>query len=131
MWYREAAEKGDGVAQDMLGRMHLKGDGVPKDYAQAVRWFRKAAEWGHPEVLYIISKIYMVSRPGVPEDHVETLKWAILAADRGHKEAKEMAELGRKALSTEQVNKAQKDAQAWADTYWKNFYPLLVTIPKP
>jgi TPR repeat protein len=58
LWYREAAEKGDGVAQDMLGRMYLSGDGVPKDYAEAVSRFRKAAEWGYPDVLILLSQIY-------------------------------------------------------------------------
>ena len=44
---RKAAEQGDGRAQNMLGVMYGSGDGVPKDDAEALKWFRKAAEQGH------------------------------------------------------------------------------------
>jgi TPR repeat protein len=128
IWYKEAAEKGDGVAQDMLGRMYYSGDGVEQDYAEAVRRFRKAAEWGDPYTLANLSRIYAMGRPGVPEDDVESFKWAILAAERGHAEAKQVVEAYKMLLSPEQVDKAQKDAQTWKDTYWKGFEPLLGTI---
>ena len=45
--FRIAAEKNDGwsaIAQSYLGVMYHEGQGVPQDYAEAVRWFRKAAE---------------------------------------------------------------------------------------
>ena len=42
--YREAAEEGDAEAQSNLGVMYVKGQGVAQDDAEAVRWFRKAAE---------------------------------------------------------------------------------------
>jgi hypothetical protein len=42
---RTAAEQGKAAAQSNLGLMYAKGQGVPQDYAEAVRWFRKAA--GH------------------------------------------------------------------------------------
>lgn len=130
MWYRDAAEKGDGVAWEMLGRMHLKGDGVPEDYAEVVRCFRKAAEWGYPPTLKLLSGIYVKGRQDVPKDLVESLKWAILAANRGDKDAQEILGSFKKVLSPDQIDKAQKDAEAWADTHWKDFYPVLGTIPK-
>src|SRR5689334_23216809 len=39
---RKAAENGDATAQCGLGSCYLNGDGVPKDQAEAVKWFRKA-----------------------------------------------------------------------------------------
>ena len=41
------AKLGDTRAQHNLGLMYRKGDGVPKDDAQAMKWYRKAAEQGH------------------------------------------------------------------------------------
>ena len=50
----EKAEKGDSTAQYFLGAMYAKGEGVPKDNAEAVKWFRKAAEQGHTDAQYIL-----------------------------------------------------------------------------
>ena len=36
-------------AQYNLGSMYSNGDGVPRDHAEAVKWYRKAAEQGHQE----------------------------------------------------------------------------------
>ena len=41
---QERAELGDVEAQNSLGAMYSKGEGVPKDYTEAVKWYRKAAE---------------------------------------------------------------------------------------
>ena len=43
----KAAEQGDAEAQTSLGLMYDNGKGVPQDYAEAVKWYRKAAEQGH------------------------------------------------------------------------------------
>jgi TPR repeat protein len=43
---RNAAEQGNATAQFDLGMMYENGRGVPRDDAQAVVWFRKAAEQG-------------------------------------------------------------------------------------
>ncbi len=41
--WRPLAEKGDAVAQFFLGFMYHQGQGVKRDYAEAVKWYRKAA----------------------------------------------------------------------------------------
>jgi hypothetical protein len=43
---KQRAEKGDAAAQNALGAMYNLGQGVPQDYAQAVRWFSEAADQG-------------------------------------------------------------------------------------
>ena len=44
--YRAAAERGDAEAQYELGMCYARGDGVNKDFAEAVKWWRKAAQQG-------------------------------------------------------------------------------------
>ena len=44
--YRTRAEEGDVKAQSKLGYMYSHGQGVPKDYAEALRWYRRAAAQG-------------------------------------------------------------------------------------
>ena len=41
---RHAAEQGNADAQNNLGFMYDKGRGVQQDYAEAVRWYRLAAD---------------------------------------------------------------------------------------
>ena len=49
---RARAEQGDADAQANLGLMYYNGEGVPQDYAEAVRWFRLAAEQGDADAQY-------------------------------------------------------------------------------
>ena len=43
-WYRKAADQGDARAQNTLGLMYDKGQGVPQDDVEAVRRYKKAGE---------------------------------------------------------------------------------------
>ncbi len=42
-----AADQGDADAQLNLGFMYDHGEGVPQNYAEAVRWYRMAADQGN------------------------------------------------------------------------------------
>ena len=46
---RPLAEKGDAYAENGLGLLYFRGHGVPRDYAEALRWFRKAALQAHTQ----------------------------------------------------------------------------------
>ena len=43
----ERAQKGDAKAQFNLGYIYDIGQGVPRDYAEAVKWYRLAADQGN------------------------------------------------------------------------------------
>ena len=45
---RPLAERGNAVAQGLLGVMYEYGQGVPKDYREALSWYRKAANKAWP-----------------------------------------------------------------------------------
>ena len=71
---RMLAEQGNADAQFNLGTTYAQGEGVPKDGAEAVKWWRKAAEQGHPEAQDKLGLAYWTG-DGVPMDHVEATKW--------------------------------------------------------
>jgi len=48
-WIRKAARLGDSEAQNTLGLMYLKGDGVKKNLNLAKKWLKKAATLGHAQ----------------------------------------------------------------------------------
>ena len=59
---REKAEKGDAIAQFNLGLVYVKGRGVPKDEAEAVKWFRKAADQGDAQAQFNLGVTYAKGR---------------------------------------------------------------------
>ena len=79
---KEMAEKGDVIAQFDLGFMYSNGEGVPKNYAEAVKWFRKAAEQGDASAQYNLGVMYDKGF-GVPENDAEAVKWYRKAAEQG------------------------------------------------
>jgi hypothetical protein len=48
-WIRKAATLGDSDAQNTLGLMYLKGEGVKKNINLAKKWFKKASTLGHAQ----------------------------------------------------------------------------------
>jgi TPR repeat protein len=46
---RPLGEQGDAKAQHSLGFLYAKGQGVPQDYAEAVKWYRMAVEQGNDD----------------------------------------------------------------------------------
>jgi TPR repeat protein len=60
----------------------LNGQGVPQDYAEAVKWYRKAADQGLAEAQYNLGSCYAKGQ-GVPKDLAEMVKWYRKAADQG------------------------------------------------
>ena len=56
-WYRQAASRGDSLAQSALGLIYEKGKGVKKDLAEAAKWYGKAAEQGEPSAIRKLAKL--------------------------------------------------------------------------
>ena len=60
--------------------------GVPQDYAEAVKWYRLAADQGYASAQSNLGIMYDEGR-GVPQDYAEAVKWYRLAADQGDADA--------------------------------------------
>jgi TPR repeat protein len=80
------ANSGNAVAQETLGFMYSRGEGVPADDVTALRWFKLAALAGRPDAEFETGKIYRDGR-GVPADGHAALFWFRRAADHGMTEA--------------------------------------------
>lgn len=68
------------------GESYYYGEGVTQDYAEAVQWYRKAAELGHAEAQWELGCCY-ANGEGVAKNHAEAAKWFRKAAEQGHTEA--------------------------------------------
>ena len=83
---RPLAEQGDADAQYNLGNVYVTGKGVPKDGAEAAKWFRRAADQGHATAQYNLGVLFGGGW-GVPQNYAEAAKWYRLAAGQGHANA--------------------------------------------
>ena len=57
-----------------LGDMYLNGIGVPKDEAEAVRWYRKSADAGEAKAMLDLGRAYE-NGIGIPKDEAEAVLW--------------------------------------------------------
>lgn len=73
------AEKGDALAQEVLGLRYAAGDGVPVDKEKAFKWLSKAAAQGRPKSEYVLGRFYG-SGDGVPVDRQKAVEWISKAA---------------------------------------------------
>ena len=84
--WRPLAEQGNADAQNSLGWMYHKGQGVPKDYKTALKWYTLAAKQGDAYAQIGLGGMYE-NGDGVPQDYKTALKWYTLAAEQGHAHA--------------------------------------------
>ena len=115
--FTKAANKGDAKAQNNLGAMYDKGQGVPQDYNQAASWYRRAADQGDAEAQYNLGLMYYYGH-AAPKDYVEALKWiTIAAAYSTEKETRDHIARNRDIVANKmtpaQIAEAQKLAREW------------------
>ena len=80
------AQQGEAKSQYDLGHMYFHGEGVPQNYAEALRWYRKAADQGNAKAQYAVGYMYHFGQ-GVPQNYAEALIWYRKAADQGYAKA--------------------------------------------
>ena len=66
-----------------FGWKYAKGEGVPRDPAEAAKWFRKAADQGNVAAQINLGVSYAKGE-GVPQDYTEAAKLYRKAADQGN-----------------------------------------------
>src|SRR5262249_35560905 len=110
-----------------LGSLYATGTGVPRDYAKAAYWSRKAAEQGDAAGQLNLAILY-INGFGVPRDDVEAVMWLLLVPrqlkdraigmpTRGAPDLVAEAQATRDALvrrmRAAQIAEAQRRAQNW------------------
>lgn len=74
----EAARQGDSSSQFTLGTWYYNGEeGLPKDYSQAVVWYRRAAEQGNVRAQMALGLCYCRGE-GVPKNIWKGLRLIML-----------------------------------------------------
>ena len=100
--FRPLAENGDARAQSVLGMMYSYGEGVPVDFGEAARWYRRGAEQNSSVSQYNLGMLYLEGK-GVPRNTSEAIRWLTKSADAGHFRARgELAKLDAGTYSNQE-----------------------------
>ena len=105
-WYQKAADQDysgaqsgvDGIeskiadanTQNSLGDMYYFNKDVAKDYKQAVKWFKKAANQGHANAQNNMGFMYEHGK-GIKQSYLMAVEYYRLSAKNGHEKGIEMA----------------------------------------
>jgi TPR repeat protein len=112
MWGTKAAEQGHKHeqyyghldAQNNLGQRYFYGEGVEKDYNQAVKkddnsggamfnFYSLVAKNGNVDAQYELGLLYEYGSMGVKQDYQQAINWFAKAAEQGHKDAQKRLEI--------------------------------------
>ena len=104
------ADQGDPWAQNDMGVCYFEGRGVKKDAAEAVKWFRLAADQKLESAQGALGDAY-ANGQGVKADHAEAVKWYRLAAEQN--DAGAQSNLGVHYLAGQGVAKDEAEAVKW------------------
>jgi len=96
--------------QFKLANIYYLGNGVPRDYTEAAKWFRLAADQGLAKSQHMMGVLYDRGE-GVPADAVKAVAWYRQAGERGYVPAQ--FELGNKYASGEGIPQNYAEAYVW------------------
>ena len=113
---RKLGEQGDAESQYQLGILYHDGGTVPKDDAQAVQWFQRAAEQGYVRAQSTLGAYYWAGR-GVPQDFTKAYFWSQLALAQGDENSKSRLEGLSAQMTKSQVATARQQAEAWLHSH--------------
>ena len=105
------ARKGDAKAQYSLGHMYDRGEGVSKDYKEAVRWFQLSAAQGYAPAQHNLGVMYAMGQ-SVPQDDIQAYMWLSLATlqltDRDYEVFVATRDAIAKEMTSGQIERAEK-----------------------
>ena len=86
--------------------------GVAQNSAEAVRWYRKAAEQGDAAAQRFLGGMFDIGQ-GVPQDYVQAHMWLNLSANQGNENATSNRDIVEGKMTQAQFDEAQKLAREW------------------
>ena len=119
---RQAAEQGDAGVQSLLGLKYANGLGVPKDDAEAVRWYRLAAGQGHTDAQRLMGARYL-GGCGVLKDLVLGHMWLNIASANGDEFASKARDTLEAMMTRAQLRRAIELARTCMDSDYQDCEP--------
>ena len=80
-WYLQAAQQGDGEAEETFGFFCLDGHGVEKNIPEGIKWLRRAADKGYSSSLTRLAQ-ELISGEHLSQDYAEAVALLKIASSR-------------------------------------------------
>lgn len=80
----QQARAGDREAQFRVAEAYYRGEGVRRNYSEALKWLRAAAEQGHAGAQYQLGYLHQHGPAIVDKDDRQAFAWYLKAAEQGH-----------------------------------------------
>ena len=103
----------------LVGNAVRIGEGVVQDYAEALRWYKLAAEKGFIGAQINLGSMYAQGQ-GVAQDYVRAHMWYNLAAVSGDSSAVKNRDIVAAKMTPQQIAEAQKLARECQAPNFKN-----------
>lgn len=116
-----ALEYRDATAAFLIAEKHYKGYGVEQNYQQAMRWYAKAAEFGHVRAQLKLGEMYYYGigtekKPGV------AVKWLKQPAEQGYSNAQYLLGLIYSKGEVSEIVKNDSEALYWFKKAAEDFH---------
>lgn len=112
------ADQGDTGAQGLVASHYYNGEGVPQDFAEALKWYKLAAH--NESGYYQMGSIYEHEHKMVKKNLILAYMWYKLAEDNGHYSVKEQLRGIANDMTQEQIATAKKLARECQAKNYKN-----------
>lgn len=106
-------------AQYTQGTIYARGESGPRDFEEAVKWYRKAAEQGHNKAQFALGLMYKHGE-GVPQDYVLSYMWLEISAVNGERNAEKTRDKLAKQMTPADISRAQSMARECIKSNYKN-----------
>ena len=87
--------------------MYADGDGVPQDYIEAAKWYRKTADRGYPAAQHLLDAMY-ARGDGAQQDYTMSFAWFKIAATSGDQDTGDARATALKIITPQQVAEGQR-----------------------
>ena len=94
--------------------MYANARGVPRDYAEAVKWFRRAVDRGHASARSQLGMMYAMGL-GLERDDITAHAHCSLAAAAGDNLGKVVRDNLEKSMTAAQISEARRLAREWSE----------------
>ena len=119
---RSGPRQGHASAQFNLGVMHAAGEGVLKDEAEAVRWYRLAADQGLASAQLNLGVMYATGK-GVLKDSVLAHMWSNIAGANGNASARKLRDSLERDMTRAEVSRATELARVCMTSDYQDCEP--------
>ncbi len=118
IWHK-LAEEGDPIAQNSLGVLFQKGQGVDQNFTLSYDWFKKSAEKGYTPAQVSLGYIYDQGM-GIKQNKINAYMWWKIASLHGDSDAKTLLQILLSEIDQNDELIAQEKANECLNKNFKN-----------